>query len=460
MARGRTRGTLSGFKRGRAADRFESELRAEIEEGRLAPGDLILSISEICARYGLKQGSVQKALGRLAAAGYVTSRHGSGTFVSDGFRKATVRVYVSSRSPMLGFLAGCASSSEDRAELTDDRSAADVLCGPGIDTHRRGEAGGLRALDDRVRGEPSLTDSDWLPGVWERYRAGGRTYAVPIYASPIVLFYNRELFAKAKVRAPGGGWRWSDLLSAVERLRSVCDTEEAGVLPFLNQFSLYVPFLVQNGTGVFSASDRCVLAERRAMAAIAYLRRVRKASGGVVCGARAEFWDRFCSGRSAMMMWSGHTARLLEEQAPFRWGWAPLPRQRQRATLFLSEGMSIAASSSRQDAAWSFILDCVSRSAQAYFVERHFPFGARVSGAEAFIGRHGKSYRRLLDELDVATTEHYRFPDVFPVLNREMEGFLESDKSDDSVRTQVEQAVRVIDSMIGASRRLDEQLIA
>ncbi|MBN1671421.1 MAG: extracellular solute-binding protein [Kiritimatiellae bacterium] len=448
------------FKRHRTADTFERDLRAEIGQGRLRAGDLILSISEICARYGLKPGAVQKALRRLEQEGYVEARHGSGTFVSDAFRKPAVRVYVSAGSPMFDFLRGQVALSRVRAVVTEKRQEADVICGAGIGVHTHAGRGELVAVDRRMRADPPLAQPDWIPGVLERYRSGDRILAVPIYASPVVLLYNQDLFAEAGVRPPSARWQWKDLYRAAEGLRRVCDVEEAGVLPFTNQFTFYVPFLVQNGTSVFSVAGQCRLAGKPALEAIDFLRRLRKACGGTICTKRMEFTDRFLAGRSAMTLWSGHTVKLLAEQQPFRWGWAPLPGERKRATLFLSEGLSVSSLCADQDAAWTFIKQCVADPAQRYFEENTFPFGARASAATEFIRKHGASYRTFLKEIGNATTEHYRFPQVFEVLNREMDGFLEESRTKSEIRAQCELASRVVSSLVGAQGAQTEQLIA
>ncbi|MBN1672578.1 MAG: extracellular solute-binding protein [Kiritimatiellae bacterium] len=448
------------FRRRRAAEAFEADLRAEIEAGGLAPGDLILSISEICSRYQLKSGAVQKAVRRLEQAGYVEARQGSGMFVSDKFRKAPLRVYVGASSPMRGFLEPQVLAYPGGARLVEQSGEADIVCGTGIGVHARAARGEVMAVESRVRTDPPLAEADWLPGAWERYQSGERTLAVPLYVSPVVLFYNRALFASAGVRPPTSRWKWADLLDAVERLRRVCDTDEAGVLPFMDQFTYYVPFLAQNGTGVFSEAGECLLAGERAVETIDYLRRLHKASGGRVRTDRTGCMDDFLAGRSAMLIWSAHTVARLTERQPFRWGWAPLPGQRRRATLFFSEGLSLSTACADPDAAWAFIKQCVADPAQRYFVERTFPFGARRACATEFIRRHGGSYRMLLREIGNATTEHYRFPQAFGVLNRETDGFLDSSKSNRAIREQCALASRVIGGFVGAQGVQLEQLIA
>ncbi|MEO3928713.1 extracellular solute-binding protein [Micromonosporaceae bacterium B7E4] len=50
------------------------------------------------------------------------------------------------------------------------------------------------------------------------YQVDGKAYAVPYRQDSWVLFYNKELFGKAKVAPPDGSWTWDDYTAAAKRL--------------------------------------------------------------------------------------------------------------------------------------------------------------------------------------------------------------------------------------------------
>ncbi|MDQ7904082.1 extracellular solute-binding protein [Phytohabitans sp. ZYX-F-186] len=50
------------------------------------------------------------------------------------------------------------------------------------------------------------------------YQVDGKTYAVPYRQDSWVLYYNKELFAKAKVAPPDGSWTWDDYAAAAKAL--------------------------------------------------------------------------------------------------------------------------------------------------------------------------------------------------------------------------------------------------
>ena len=56
-------------------------IRADIESGRLVPGEAIPSIAELGREHGISSVTVQRAVTHLKSLGLVETRHGSGTFV-------------------------------------------------------------------------------------------------------------------------------------------------------------------------------------------------------------------------------------------------------------------------------------------------------------------------------------------------------------------------------------------
>jgi DNA-binding GntR family transcriptional regulator len=69
---------------GRAVPQYQSmaaDLRAMIESGNLAPGDILPSESALAERYGVGRGTARYALAELEGAGLVETVHGKGRYV-------------------------------------------------------------------------------------------------------------------------------------------------------------------------------------------------------------------------------------------------------------------------------------------------------------------------------------------------------------------------------------------
>jgi len=446
-------GGRGSMRREHATAGFEAALRGRIERGELRPGDMILSLSEICARYELKRSTAQRALNRLVAAGYLRTVHGRGAFVSDGFRGNRLLVYAMPRSPVRPYLESLIDESSGRAAFTTERAAADVICSPHTDLHGPNSP---VPLDPWLRGTPLASPDAWIPKAGDRYRLDGRTYALPVYASPVVLFCNLELLRRAGIKMPADRWNWSEFSSAIEALRPLCDTDVAGVFPFHRPVSFYMSFLAQNEARVFARGGRCGLGTDRALEAISYLRTLRRLSGGATADGRS-FVDAFLGGRSAVVMWGGTLADQLSREAPFDWGWVPLPEHRARACGLHSEGLHIGSGSTRRDEAWSFVKTCLSVSSQRALATRGMPFPARSGPAGRLVAGSGPPYQRMLFEMSIGVGEEHRFgAGILRLLNRSLHRVLDPDLSEQAAFALCRETCKILDGVIQA--RKEERL--
>ena len=68
---------------------LEQRLRADIEEGRLAPGDLLPTERDLSAKYGVARATVKQALVWLEQLGLIETKHGVGSRVRDPSKENT-----------------------------------------------------------------------------------------------------------------------------------------------------------------------------------------------------------------------------------------------------------------------------------------------------------------------------------------------------------------------------------
>ena len=79
-----TSGMAAG--RGPKYHRIADALRADIQNGKLQPGDRLPAETALTARFDVSLPTLRQAIGVLRAEGLIESRHGVGTFVKDGRR--------------------------------------------------------------------------------------------------------------------------------------------------------------------------------------------------------------------------------------------------------------------------------------------------------------------------------------------------------------------------------------
>jgi DNA-binding GntR family transcriptional regulator len=63
--------------------RIAADLRARIESGELAPGDMVPSITRLAQEYGVAKGTAVKALDVLHREGLTRTVAGWGTFIAE-----------------------------------------------------------------------------------------------------------------------------------------------------------------------------------------------------------------------------------------------------------------------------------------------------------------------------------------------------------------------------------------
>ncbi len=63
--------------------KIAADIRAEIQAGRLKPGEQVPSVTQLCDRYSVTRNTAIRALRVLRDEGYVVVEQGWGSFVAD-----------------------------------------------------------------------------------------------------------------------------------------------------------------------------------------------------------------------------------------------------------------------------------------------------------------------------------------------------------------------------------------
>ena len=85
------------------------------------------------------------------------------------------------------------------------------------------ERGALTCLDPFVEKE-RYNLAKFFPNTVEACKVGGKLYGLPRHPSPMVLYYNKDLFDKAGISYPNDNWTWEkDFLEAAKKLTKTDD---------------------------------------------------------------------------------------------------------------------------------------------------------------------------------------------------------------------------------------------
>ena len=113
--------------------------------------------------------------------------------------------------------------------------------------------GALAPLQDFAARSPGVPAADYFPGIWAANQIGDRLYGVPWYVDTRLLFYRRDLLAKAGFDHPPADWQeWTRMMAALKRR----NPDRYAVLLPLNEFEPLLVLALQQDTPLLRDGGR------------------------------------------------------------------------------------------------------------------------------------------------------------------------------------------------------------
>ena len=243
-------------------------------------------------------------------------------------------------------------------------TAPDVIQVGDGDVARYVREGIVEPLDPYINGDNPLDMSIFYPGVASFGQVGGTTYFLTKDYSPLVLYYNKDMFDEAGLEYPNENWTWDDLLNAAQKLTG---KDRWGIqLPghwgdWLWHRGIQ-PILVQNGATMISEDGLTVQGYLNSEATVTALQwyvdlfkkhKVAPTRDDVDAYAGANL---FTSGVVAMQ-WTGRwPLKDYKAVEGFNFGTAGLPAgPAGKGNVLCWAGFAINADSNNKEAAWTFL---------------------------------------------------------------------------------------------------------
>jgi multiple sugar transport system substrate-binding protein len=188
--------------------------------------------------------------------------------------------------------------------------------------------GAIDSLDNRIG--PAVSREDFFAGILAASEIDSRLYGLPWYVDTRLLFYRKDILARAGFAEPPR--TWSEWLDAMARIKALPDGEHYALLLPMNEWQVPVILGLQLGAGLLREDGRYgdfqSNAFRRAFSF--YLDLFRWGYAPAVAEAQiANLYQEFARGYFAFYVsgpWNiGEFERRLPESLRGRWGTAPLP---------------------------------------------------------------------------------------------------------------------------------------
>ena len=167
------------------------------------------------------------------------------------------------------------------------------------------------------------------------YKVDGKYYAIPYRQDSWVLFYNKDLFAKAGVPVPDGKWTWDDFVTNAEKLttalKAAGDKDALGTY-FHSWQSVIQGFAQSQTPGASVTGDDYSYLKPYYQRALELQSKGAMLSFNTASTQKATYQAEFGKQNAAMMpMGTWYIATLLSQQASgdadkFNWGIAPIPQ--------------------------------------------------------------------------------------------------------------------------------------
>jgi multiple sugar transport system substrate-binding protein len=219
----------------------------------------------------------------------------------------------------------------------------------------------LEPLDRQAAASSTVDAGDYFAGIWDTNRIDGKLYGVPWYVDTRLLFYRRDVLARAGFSAPPRSWdEWKRMLAAV---RKEARADQYGILLPLNESEPLLALALQQDEPLLRDDGRwgnfSGAGFRRALGF--YLEMFQRGwAPALGAAAISNVWNEFGRGRFAFYVsgpWNiGEFQRRLPAGEQDTWMTAPLPGPHgPGASIAGGSSLVVFRASRHQAAAWRLI---------------------------------------------------------------------------------------------------------
>jgi len=218
--------------------------------------------------------------------------------------------------------------------------------------------GALAPMDDYVAKSTAIKPGEFYPAALDAFKFKGKQYCLPQNLSSLEVYYNKKLFAAANLPMPKLGWTWDEFLSDARALTKG-NQYGAGISP---QVIRVAPFIWAHGGELVDDPNqptKLTLDSPAALEAFQWFVNLQVKEHVVPSQAdeaTESSQTRFQNGKLGMFFQSRViTPDLRETIKDFEWDVAPMPGDKNTATILHSDGYCITSGAKNKDAAWAFV---------------------------------------------------------------------------------------------------------
>jgi len=240
------------------------------------------------------------------------------------------------------------------------------------------DKGLLLELDDLIKNDKNFNMDDYLPGVFEPYKHNGKLYGVPRADQTLVIYFNKDLFDKSKLKYPDENWTWDDFFEICKKLTKDTDgdgkIDEYGYAIPICWWGFYLSIIQKGGQFFNKDLTKCLIDTPEVINILQWWQdfALKYKLSPILMGNQAGTHEMFYTGKVAMYpmgMWV--VAEFNKMIKNFKWDICMFPKNSdgRRPTLAFYAGWGINKNSKHIDAAWRFVKFIAGKEGQTIVVE-------------------------------------------------------------------------------------------
>lgn len=264
----------------------------------------------------------------------------------------------------------------------------------------------LAPLDSYIRQDTSFQVADFFPLFRDAYKYKGQYYGFPKDFNVYVLFYNKDMFAKAGISRPPTNWQ--ELESVAQKLTK--DTNGDGKI---DQFGLVVepvvemlmPFVYQNGGALHDKAGNPQINEPPFLGALDFYANLYRNKIATIPTDVGAGWNGDAFGRknAAMVISGGWLIPYLKDGYPkISYGVAPLPQGKTKATIAFTTAYVIPKEAKHPENAWKMLSYFAGKEGMKQWTKTGLAFPTRQSVANANGFYQHPTYRVFMESVPFA----------------------------------------------------------
>jgi len=248
------------------------------------------------------------------------------------------------------------------------------------------ERGGTTNLNDYFKGKnnlPGLDPSIFYPNIYQTGVVDNTPHFLTKDYSPLVVYYNKDLFDKAGVPYPKDGWTWEEFRDTAKKLTKVGSdgrVETYGVNLPGTWIRAIEPFVFSNGGDLMNQDGTKVegfLNSQKTIEAFQFYvdlyTKDKVSPSPTDVSTTFKGVDLFQTGRVAMN-WTGRWPMADYTKNPnLKWGVVGLPKKEKPANAICWAGFALYQKSKNPDAAWLFLRYIGGEPGQKLFAQHALP---------------------------------------------------------------------------------------